>query len=93
VVQTKVANRTPYLDALTRFDGARYVSVTGTKRSVLFQFGKRDATVPASQVAELVATTVGAKQRKDYDTGDDLVTFAAAAADRQTFLRKVLRVK
>jgi cephalosporin-C deacetylase-like acetyl esterase len=93
VVQTEVADRKPYLDALTRFDGARYVSVTGTKRSVLMQFGKHDSTVPASQVGELVAATVGSKQRKDYDTGADLAAFAAAGADRQAFLRKVLRLK
>jgi dienelactone hydrolase len=92
VVQTKVTNRKPYLDALTRFDGARYVSVSGTKRSVLMQFGRQDPSVPAGQLAELVAVTAGAKQRKDYDTGADLLGFPAAVADRQAFLERVLRL-
>jgi hypothetical protein len=36
---------------------------------------------------------VGSKTRKDYATGDDLVKSPAAAADRWSFLQKVLRVK
>ncbi len=86
------AKRDAYLKALTRFDGARYVSVTGTKRSVLMQFGAPDAAAPKSQVDELVTVTAGSKSRKDYPTGDDLVKSPAAVADRWTFLRRVLRV-
>jgi len=92
-VSADVANRDAYLNALTRFDGARYVSVTGTKRSLLLQFGTQDSAVPKSQVDELVAVAAGSKTRKDYPTGDDLVKSPAAAADRLTFLRKVLRLK
>lgn len=92
-VSTAVPNRDAYLNALTRFDAARYVSVTGTKRSILLQFGTQDAAVPKSQVDELVAVTAGSKTRKDYPTGDDLVKSPAAAADRWAFLQKVLRVK
>jgi dienelactone hydrolase len=89
------AARKPYLDALTRFDGARYVSVTGMKRSVLLQFGGQDTSVPPSQVDELVAATVGAKDRKDYAAADaaGLVKIPDTAADRWTFLAKVLKVK
>jgi cephalosporin-C deacetylase-like acetyl esterase len=93
VVSTQVANRDAYLGALTRFDGARYVSVTGTKRSVLMQFGAPDAAAPKSQVDELVAVTAGSKARKNYPTGDDLVKSPAAVADRWAFVGKVLRVK
>jgi dienelactone hydrolase len=91
-VSAEVANRDAYLNALTRFDAARYVSVTGTKRSLLLQFGAQDPWVAKSQVDELAAVAVGSKSRKDYPTGDDLVKSAAAAADRWTFLQKVLRV-
>jgi dienelactone hydrolase len=89
----RVANRDAYLNALTRFDGARYVSVTGTKRSLLLQVGNQDPAVPKSQVDELVAVSAGSKTRKDYPTGDDLLKSPAAAADRLAFLRKVLRLK
>ena len=92
-VSTTVASRDAYLNALTRFDAARYVSVTGTKRSLLLQFGAQDPGVPKSQVDELAAVAVGSKTRKDYATGDDLVKSPAAAADRWSFLQKVLRVK
>jgi dienelactone hydrolase len=92
VVAAKAPEPGKYLDALTRFDGARYVGAAG-KRSVLFQFGKRDTTIPAAEIDELVNATAGAKERKDYDTAEDLDGFAAATADRLTFLRKVLRLK
>jgi cephalosporin-C deacetylase-like acetyl esterase len=81
-----------YLDQLTRFDGARYLSQSG-KRQVLMQFGTKGQSVPAAQAAELFTVTTGVKQRKDYDTGDDLVTPAAAIADRLAFFKKVLKVK
>jgi dienelactone hydrolase len=92
VAGVQTAAPTAYLDALTRFDGARYISATA-KRSVLLQFGRQDQTVPAAQIEELVKVTSGSKERKDYDTADDLAKFPAAAADRLTFLRKVLRLK
>ena len=69
------------------------MSVTGTKRSILLQFGTQDTAVAKSQVDELVAMTAGSKTRKDYPTGDDLVKSPAAAADRWAFLQKVLRVR
>ena len=88
---TRTANPIAYLDALTRFDGARYVRVPG-KRSMLLQFGKRDTVLPAAQFDELAELTAGAKERKDYEAGHDLIGFAPAVADRLAFLRKVLRL-
>jgi len=82
----------PYLDQLTRFDGVRYLSQAG-KRQVLMQFGTKGQSVPPAQAAELFTVTTGVKQRKDYDTSDDLVTPAAAVADRLVFFKKVLKVK
>ncbi|MFG2043390.1 alpha/beta hydrolase family protein [Dactylosporangium sp. NPDC048998] len=81
-----------YLDSLARFDAGPYVAVGG-KRSVLLQFGKRDAVVPEAERAELAAAVAGAKQRKDYDTGHDLARFADATADRTAFFKQVLRLK
>jgi dienelactone hydrolase len=81
-----------YLDALSRFDAPPYVAVTGRK-PVLLQFGKQDAVVPEAERAELANGVAGPKERKDYDTGHDLVGFDAASADRVAFLRKQLRLK
>ena len=81
-----------YLDSLARFDAGPYVAAGG-KRSVLLQFGKQDAVVPEAERAELTAAVAGAKQRKDYDTGHDLAGFAAATADREAFLKQVLRLQ
>ncbi|WP_433211750.1 hypothetical protein ACQP00_51120 [Dactylosporangium sp. CS-047395] len=80
-----------YLDSLSRFDAGPYVAVGG-KRSVLLQFGSQDTVVPEAERAELVAAVAGAKQRKDYATGNDLRGFAAATADRAAFLKQVLRL-
>ena len=80
-----------YLDALTRFDGARYVAVTG-RRALLMQFGKRDQLIPPEQADELTSAAVGTKQRKDYDAAHDLISVPEAATDRLTFLRPVLRL-
>ncbi|MEU7868185.1 hypothetical protein [Dactylosporangium sp. NPDC049140] len=92
MVKQKVpANWHAYLDSLARFDAAPYVAVGG-KRSVLLQFGTKDAVVPEAERAELAAAVAGAKQRKDYDTGHDLAGSAAAAADRAAFLKQVLRL-
>lgn len=81
-----------YLDALSRFDAGPYVAVTGRK-SLLLQFGKQDKVVPEAERAELASGVAGPKERKDYDTGHDLVTFDAASTDRVAFLRKQLRLK
>jgi dienelactone hydrolase len=80
-----------YLDSLSRFDAGPYVGAGG-KRSVLLQFGKTDAVVPEPERAELAAQVAGAKQRKDYETGHDLVKFPAALADRAAFLKQLLRL-
>jgi dienelactone hydrolase len=81
-----------YLDALSRFDGGRYVVLPG-KRVVLLQFGRHDEnTAPADRDA-LADRTAGSHQRKDYDAGHDLVGFPAAVTDRQAFLRSVLHLR
>ncbi|MFB9412871.1 hypothetical protein [Dactylosporangium matsuzakiense] len=80
-----------YLDSLSRFDAGPYVAASG-KRSVLLQFGQQDTVVPEAERAELAAAVAGAKQRKDYPTGHDLTSFAAATADRAAFLKQVLRL-
>ncbi|GAA2329293.1 hypothetical protein [Dactylosporangium salmoneum] len=80
-----------YLDSLSRFDAGPYVAVGG-KRPVLLQFGKQDAVVPAAERDELTAAVAGSKQRKDYDTGHDLIGFQAATADRTAFLKQALRL-
>jgi fermentation-respiration switch protein FrsA (DUF1100 family) len=92
-----VRNPTPtdpraYLDALSRFDAAPYTKVTGRK-PVLLQFGKQDTVIPESERTELAGGVAGPKERKDYDTGHDLVGFDAASADRVAFLRRQLRLK
>ena len=93
MVQQKVPqNWHGYLDSLSRFDAGPYVAV-GSKRSVLLQFGKQDGVVPEAERAELASLVAGTKERKDYDAGHDLATFAAAQADRVAFLRKALRLK
>ncbi|MFF5230908.1 dienelactone hydrolase family protein [Dactylosporangium sp. NPDC000521] len=81
-----------YLDALSRFDAPPYIKVTGRK-AVLLQFGKQDQEVTDAERAELADGVAGPKERKDYDTGHDLVGFEAAATDRVAFLRKQLRLK
>jgi len=81
-----------YLDALSRFDAPPYVAVAGRK-PVLLQFGKQDTVVPEAERAELANGVAGPKERKDYDTGHDLVAFEAARTDRVAFLRKQLRLK
>jgi cephalosporin-C deacetylase-like acetyl esterase len=80
-----------YMDALTRFDGARYVAVAG-RRALLMQFGKRDQLVPPDQADELTSAAVGTKQRKNYDAAHDLISVPEAITDRLTFLRPVLRL-
>jgi cephalosporin-C deacetylase-like acetyl esterase len=80
-----------YMDALTRFDGARYVAVAG-RRALLMQFGKRDQLIPPDQADELTAAAVGTKQRKDYDAAHDLISVPEAITDRLAFLRPVLRL-
>jgi uncharacterized protein len=80
-----------YLDALTRFDGARYVAVPG-RRALLMQFGKRDQLIPPDQADELISAAAGTKQRKDYDAGHDLISVPEAITDRTAFLRPVLRL-
>lgn len=80
-----------YLDALTRFDGARYVAVAG-RRALLMQFGKRDQLIPSDQADELTSAAVGTKQRKDYDVGHDLISVPETITDRLTFLSPVLRL-
>ncbi|MGI5245986.1 hypothetical protein [Dactylosporangium sp. CA-139066] len=80
-----------YLDSLSRFDAGPYVAAGG-KRSVLLQFGKTDTVVPEAERTELVGQVAGAKQRKDYETGHDLMKFPAAVADRAAFLKQVLRL-
>jgi cephalosporin-C deacetylase-like acetyl esterase len=80
-----------YLDALTRFDGARYVAVAG-RRALLMQFGKRDQLIPPDQADELTSAAVGTKQRKDYDAAHDLIPVPEAISDRLAFLRPVLRL-
>lgn len=92
VRQPRPADWHGYLDALSRFDALPYVAVTGRK-PVLLQFGKQDEVVPEAERAELASGVAGPKERKDYDTGHDLVGFAAASADRVAFLRKQLRLK
>ncbi|MEV4130627.1 hypothetical protein AB0J72_00475 [Dactylosporangium sp. NPDC049742] len=81
-----------YLDALSRFDAPPYTQVTGRK-PMLLQFGKQDTVVPEGERAELLNGVAGPKERKDYDTGHDLVGFEAAVTDRVAFLRKQLRLK
>ncbi|MEU0553768.1 hypothetical protein [Dactylosporangium sp. NPDC006015] len=81
-----------YLDALSRFDAPPYTQVTGRK-PMLLQFGKQDTVVPDGERAELLNGVAGPKERKDYDTGHDLVGFEAAVTDRVAFLRKQLRLK
>jgi cephalosporin-C deacetylase-like acetyl esterase len=80
-----------YLDALSRFDGARYVAVAG-RRALLMQFGKRDQLIPPEQADELTSAAAGTKQRKDYDAAHDLISVPEATTDRLTFLRPVLRL-
>jgi dienelactone hydrolase len=80
-----------YLDSLSRFDAGPYVAVGG-KRSVLLQFGRTDDVVPEAERAELTGAVAGAKQRKDYETGHDLIKFPQAASDRTAFLKQVLRL-
>lgn len=81
-----------YLDALSRFDAPPYTQVTGRK-PMLLQFGKQDTVVPEGERTELMNGVAGPKERKDYDTGHDLVGFEAAVTDRVAFLRKQLRLK
>lgn len=81
-----------YLDSLSRFDAGPYVAAGG-KRSVLLQFGGKDTVVPEPERAELASIVAGAKQRKDYDTGHDLASFAGATTDRAAFLKQVLRLQ
>lgn len=82
-----------YMQAMTRFDGARYLAMTGAKRTVLAQFGKQDKNVDQDEAAKVAAAIVGTKDRKDYDTGHDLIGFAAAAADRVALYAKTLKTK
>jgi dienelactone hydrolase len=91
VASVQQGDPTAYLNELTKYDGARYLSVSG-KRQVLLQIATQDKAVPAAQATELGAVTTGTKERKDYAT-DNPLTFATAVADRATFLRKVLKVK
>jgi dienelactone hydrolase len=81
-----------YLDALSRFDAPPYIGVPGRK-PVLLQFGRQDTVIPEAERAELAGGVAGPKERKDYDTGHDLVGFEAAGTDRVAFLRKQLRLK
>ncbi|MET7419172.1 hypothetical protein [Dactylosporangium sp. NPDC005555] len=81
-----------YLDALSRFDAVPYVEVTGRK-PMLLQFGRQDTETTEAERAELAGGVAGPKERKDYDTGHDLVGFEAASSDRVMFLRKQLRLK
>ena len=81
-----------YLDALSRFDAPPYTAVAGRK-PVLLQFGKQDTVIPEGERTELANGVAGPKERKDYDTGHDLVGFDAASADRVAFLRRQLRLK
>ncbi|GAA2622700.1 hypothetical protein GCM10010399_62430 [Dactylosporangium fulvum] len=81
-----------YLDAVGRFDAGPYVAAGG-KRSVLLQFGRQDQIVPEAERTELADAVAGTKERKDYDTGHDLVGFAPAGTDRVAFFKKALRLK
>ncbi|MBT8224916.1 MAG: hypothetical protein HKP61_10315 [Dactylosporangium sp.] len=87
----KPAEPGSYMEAMTRFDGVRYLSVSG-KRSVLLQFGKMDSDVSSDDADEATQTTVGTKERTDYDAAHDLTAIQTAVADRKTFLRQVLKI-
>lgn len=85
------ADYTTYLDSLTRFDGARYVAISG-KRSVMLQFGAEDSSVSTAEADELAAATVGTNERHDYEGDPDWTSLTQAVADRETFLSTVLKL-
>jgi cephalosporin-C deacetylase-like acetyl esterase len=88
--QSKPADVRVYLDALTRFDGVRYLRMP-VKRVLLLQFGKAGA-VPDGEIGELVQAAGPGAQRADYAGVDDLIGHPPAVADRAAFLGRVLRL-
>ncbi len=78
-----------YMGVVSVFDGYRFLAMPGQRR-VLIQYGRQDPNIPTAQRTELTRSTAGAKIRKDYDAGHDLVALPAAAADRLAFLLAAL---
>jgi dienelactone hydrolase len=88
--QSKPPEVRAYLDALTRFDGVRYLRVPA-KRMLLLQFGKA-GVIPDGEIAELVQAAGSGVQRADYAGVDDLIGHPTAVTDRAAFLGRVLRL-
>jgi len=59
-------------------------------RKIIIQYGRQDPNIPTAQRTELTRSSAGSMTRKDYDAGHDLINFAPAATDRQSFLAAAL---
>jgi uncharacterized protein len=80
-----------YRDEIAVFDQQRWLAMPGGRR-VLLQAGRQDGWHPGATADELFTAIAGAKQRKDYDLGHDLVEPTEPIDDRLEFLNRVLRL-
>ncbi len=78
-----------YMAASSALDATRFVAVPRA-RTVLYQWGTQDDSIPMAERTELVKATAGHTTRRDYDYGHDLINFPAATADRIAFLAAAL---
>jgi dienelactone hydrolase len=79
------ADHAAYLAATSVLDGDRFVAVKG-RRTVLYQWGTLDDSIPMGERDDLVKATAGTKTRKDYAYGHDLVGLPDAVTDRDAYL-------
>jgi dienelactone hydrolase len=86
------ADRAAYLASVSVLDGDRFVRVAG-RRTVLYQWGKLDDSIPPGERDDLMTATAGTKTRDDYAYGHDLVAFPDAVTDRDAYLVKALGAK
>lgn len=83
------ADQRAYMSVVSSLDGYRYVAMPGA-RKIIIQYGRQDPNIPTAQRTELTRSSAGSMTRKDYDAGHDLINFAPAATDRQSFLAAAL---
>ena len=89
--QTEPADPRAYLDALSRFDGVRYLA-WGAARTVLLQGLPAGGAAEQRDAQELTERTAAPRELRDYAPGVDLATAGTAVADRVAFLARVLRL-
>jgi uncharacterized protein len=80
-----------YRDDIAVFDQHRWLGMSGGRR-VLLQAGRLDSWHPETATDTLFSAIVGAKERRDYELGHDLVEAAGPAKDRREFIARVLRL-